>query len=209
MHEIIEIIKEFLGSIWYTEIFIMMTLESSFFPFPSEVAMIPAGYLWSTWSLNFWFALLVWTTWALTWASINYFLGYYLWWKTIKKLIKNYWKYFLIKEEHYEKSENYFKKHWVITTFLARFITVVRQLISIPAWVFKMNFTKFFIYTGLWAWAWNLILMIIWYVAAENQELVEQYTKELLIFSFIFVILIGYLYYYKNKKNEDRKNKTS
>ncbi len=209
MHEIIEIIKDFLGSIWYTEIFIMMTLESSFFPFPSEVAMIPAWYLSSIGSLNFALALLVWTMWALLWASINYFLGYYLGWKTVKLLIKKYWKFFLIKEEHYERSENYFKKHWVVTTFLARFITVVRQLISIPAWVFKMNFAKFFIYTWLWAWAWNLILMIIWYVAAENQELVEQYTKELLIFSFVFVILAWFLYYHKYVKNENWKNKTS
>jgi len=200
MHDIIEIIKEFLWNIGYSEIFIMMVLESSFFPFPSEVAMIPAGYLSSTWKLNFFLALMSWTAWALTWATINYLLWYYLWWKTIKFLIHKYWKYFFIKESHYEKSEKYFEKHGSITTFLARFITVVRQLISLPAWVFKMNFTKFFIYTGLWAWAWNLILMIIGYIAAENQELIEKYTKELLIWSILFVALIWYIYYKKNQK---------
>ena len=184
----------------------MMVLESSFFPFPSEVAMIPAWFLASTWKLNFFIALMAVTTWALTWAAINYFLWYYLWWKTIKYLIHNYWKYFLIKESHYEKSELYFQKHWSITTFLARFITVVRQLISIPAWVFKMNFTKFFIYTWLWAWLWNLILMIIWYVAAENQELIEKYTTELLIWSIIFVALIWYIYYKRQQKNENKWN---
>lgn len=204
MHEIIEIIKNFLWNIWYSEIFIMMVLESSFFPFPSEVAMIPAWFLASTWKLNFFIALMAGTTWALVWAAINYFLWYYLWAKTIKYLIHNYWKYFLIKESHYEKSELYFQKHWSITTFLARFITVVRQLISIPAWVFKMNFTKFFIYTWLWAWIWNLILMIIWYIAAENKELIERYTTELLIWSIIFVIIIWYIYYKRQQKNENK-----
>lgn len=200
MHEIIESIKVFLGQIGYFEIFVMMVLESSFFPFPSEVAMIPAGFLAATGKLNFLLALLAGTAWALVWATINYFLGYKLWWPIIKSLINKYWKYFFIKIEHYEKTETYFQKHGIITTFLARFITVIRQLISLPAWVFKMNFAKFLFYTGLWAGAWNLILMIIGYIAWENRELIEQYTWELLIGAIIFVAIIGFGYYIKNKK---------
>lgn len=200
MHEIIDFIVNIAKELGYTGIFIMMVLESSFFPFPSEVAMIPAGFLASKWDMNFWFALLIGTFWALTWASINYFLGYYLWWTVIKKLIEKYWRYFFIKSHHYDKSEEYFKNHGSITTFLARFITVVRQLISLPAWVFKMNFTKFFLYTWLWAWAWNLILMIIWYVAGENSDLIAKYSKEILIFSLIFVLIIGFIYFKINKR---------
>lgn len=202
MHEIINIIVEIVWDMWYTWIFIMMILESSFFPFPSEVAMIPAWYLASTWVMNFYIALFVWTLWALVWASINYALWYLLWDKIIKKLINKYWKYLFIKIEHYEKSEKYFKEHWIITTFLARFITVIRQLISLPAWVFKINIAKFLLYTWLWAWIWNLMLMLIWYVAWENRELIWKYSKELLIFGIVFVILIWVIYYYihKNKK---------
>jgi len=200
MHDIINYIVSIVWELWYTWIFIMMVLESSFFPFPSEVAMIPAWYLSSTWEMYFPIALLVWTFWALVWATINYFLWYYLWWKIIKSLIHKYWKYVFIKEEHYEKTEKYFQKHWSITTFLARFITVIRQLISLPAWVFQMNFAKFFFYTWLWAWLWNLMLMIIWYIAGENKELIAQYSKEIIIITTLVIILTAFIYYMKNKK---------
>ena len=174
MHQIIEYIVGIVWDLGYTWIFVMMVLESSFFPFPSEVAMIPAWYLASTWEMNFYIALSVGTIGALIWAIINYILGYKLGWPVIKSLIRKYGRYFFIKEEYYIKSEVYFTKHGVITTFLARFITVVRQLISFPAGVFKMNFWKFLFYTGLWAWIWNLILMIIWYIAWENKELIQE-----------------------------------
>lgn len=200
MHEIINSIVAIVGELGYIGIYIMMVLESSFFPFPSEVAMIPAGYLASTWDMNFSMALLVGTFWALTGACINYFLWYKLGGPIIKSIIKKYWKYVLIKSEHYEKSEKYFKKHGSITTFLARFITVIRQLISLPAWVFHMNVWKFIFYTSLWAGIWNLILMTIWYIAWENKELIAQYTKELLIGWVIFVLLIAWIYYLKNKR---------
>jgi len=200
MQEIINLIVEAVNWLWYTWIFIMMVLESSFIPFPSEVAMIPAWYLASTWDMNFSIALLVWTFWALIWATINYILWFYLWEKVILKLIKKYWKFFLIKEKHFKKTEKYFQKHWGITTFLARFISVVRQLISLPAWIFKMNFTKFFIYTWFWAWLWNLILMSIWYIAWENKELIEKYSNEILILTIIFVVVVWVIYYYKNER---------
>lgn len=199
MHEIIEYIVSIVWDLGYTGIFVMMVLESSFFPFPSEVAMIPAGYLSSTWEMNFSIALLAWTLGALLWAVVNYILGYKLWWPIIKKLIHDYGKYFFIKEEHYNKTEDYFYKHGIITTFLARFITVIRQLISLPAWVFKINFAKFLFYTGLGAWLWNLILMTIWYIAWENKEKIAEYTKELLIWWILFVIIIAIWYIIKNK----------
>ncbi len=205
MHEIIDYIVTIVWDLGYTGIFIMMTLESSFFPFPSEVAMLPAGYLSATWEMNFALAMFFWTLWALLWASINYFLGYKLWGPIIKSLIHKYWKYFLIKDEHYQKTEVYFLKHGVITTFLARFITVIRQLISLPAGVFKMNIWKFLFYTGLWAWLWNLILMLIWYLVWNNQELLAQYTKQLLIGWIIFVVFIALGYILKNKVIKSKK----
>lgn len=200
MHEIINYIVQLVSDLGYTWILIMMILESSFFPFPSEVAMVPAWYLASTWEMNFWFALLVWTTWALIWATINYLLWFYLGRKIITNLIHKYWKYFFIKDEHYKKSEDYFLKHGSITTFLARFITVIRQLISLPAWVFEMNFAKFFFYTGLWAWLWNLFLMIFGYIMWKNIETLKEYSLEILWSTFLLVFIIWLIYYYINKK---------
>lgn len=200
MHDIINTIVNFASQLWYTGIFIMMVLESSFIPFPSEVAMIPAWYLASTWQMNFSIALIIWTFWALVWATINYVIWFYLWEKAIHKLIHKFWKYFLITIAHYNTTEKYFEKHWSITTFLWRFITVVRQLISIPAGVFKISFTKFFFYTWLWAWIWNLLLMTIWYVAWENKELISKYSYEILVGSIFFILITANIYYYLHTK---------
>jgi membrane protein DedA with SNARE-associated domain len=204
MHEIITAIVNFASDLWYTGIFIMMVIESSFFPFPSEVAMIPAWYLASIWKMDFSIALLVWTFWAIVWATINYILWYYLWSKMVHKLVSKYWKYILITTNHYDITEKYFESHWSITTFLARFITVVRQLISIPAWVFKMNFAKFFFYTWLWAWIWNLLLMLIWFIAWENKELIQQYSYEILIATIFFIIITANIYYYLHLKRNEK-----
>ncbi len=202
MHEIIDLIVWIVGDLGYLGIFIMMVLESSFFPFPSEVAMLPAWYLASIGQMNFSIALLVGTLWALFGASINYALWFFLWEKIVRTLISKYWKFFFIKEEHYNKTNVFFQKHWVITTFIGRLIPVIRQLISLPAGVFKMNIPKFLFYTWLWAWLWNLALMYVWYIAWENQELIKEYSKELLLWSIIFVVIVWFIYYLFNKKKK-------
>lgn len=193
--ELATFVVEKVGDWWYTGIYLMMTLESSFIPFPSEVAMIPAGYLASLWQMNIYFAFLAGTLWALTWATINYILWKKLWSVIIKSLIAKYGKYIFIKERHYEQAEIFFQKHGSITTFNGRFIPAVRQLISIPAWVFKMSFSKFVIFTSLWAWIWNIVLLTIWYIAWENKELITQYSHEAVIGVIILVIIVSILYY--------------
>ena len=192
--EIATFIVDKVEHFWYVWIFIMMSIESSFIPFPSELAMIPAWYLASSGSMNFLIAFLAWSIWAIFWACINYFLWRKLWSPIIKKLINKYGKYIFISEKHYLLWEKYFKKHWGITTFNARFIPAVRQLISLPAWIFKMNFLKFIIYTWIWASIWNLILMYIWYIAWQNKELISEYSTLSLILVLIFIVFVSILY---------------
>jgi len=177
----------------------MMTLESSFIPFPSEVAMVPAGYLSSQGEMSFLLAMFSGTAWALIGASINYGLWYFLWAPVLKSIIHTFWKYIFLKESHYILAENYFSKHGSITTLLARFIPAVRQLISLPAGTFHMNIPKFLFYTGLGAGIWNLILMSIGYIAGENSELISRYAKEALVISLISIIIIAVGYYYSHK----------
>ena len=204
LHTIIDFIVWTISDFWYVGIFIMMTLESSFFPFPSEVVMIPAWYLISTWEMSFFWVFVMWTAGALMWSTINYMLWFYLWAKIIKSIIEKYWKYLFVSLNDYEKAELYFKKHGTITTFIGRLITVIRQYISIPAWVFKMNFSKFILYTALWAWLWNLILIWIGYVAWENKELISQYSREASILVFIFIVIVITTYYYYNKYSSNK-----
>lgn len=97
--------------------------------------------------MNFAIAFVSGTLGALSGASINYLLGKYFGAKIIKSLVHKYGKYIFVSEKHYLQSEIFFQKHGGITMFNGRFIPAVRQLISIPAGVFHMNFTKFVIYT--------------------------------------------------------------
>lgn len=168
----------------YFWIFVLMTVESSFIPFPSEVVMIPAWYFASIWKINFLLAFLAWLWWSLAWAIINYLIWYYGWRKLITKLI---W------EKNNDLCLNYFKKHWDNTTLLWRFIPWIRQIISLPAWVFKMDFKKFILYTSIWAWIWTLILMVFGYFVWENKELFMQYKYHFTIWSIVLVLVLIYL----------------
>jgi len=185
-------IVDWLGYIW---IFIMMTLESSFFPFPSEVALIPAWFLIHEWKMAILPAFLAWIWGSLFGSYLNYVLWKYLW----KPFLIKYWKYVFFKEEHYNKSEKYFKSHWTITTFLGRLIPVFRQYISFPAWVFSMNLPKFLFYTWLWAWIWSWILIAIWYIAGQNKELITEYSHLAIYSAIAFVILAWVIYYFYQK----------
>jgi membrane protein DedA with SNARE-associated domain len=201
LHSIIDTVVNFFGSLGYIGIFVMMTIESSFIPFPSEVAMIPAGALIQRWEMTFIMALLAGTAGAWLGATINYILGYYLGGPIIKKLIHKYGKYILLNELHYIQAEQFFQKNGAITTFIGRFIPAVRQLISIPAWVFKMNFLVFSIWTILGAWIWNIILLAIGYYASDKQDIILAYFKEI-VFICLFIAgwYFAYKYYKKTKK---------
>jgi membrane protein DedA with SNARE-associated domain len=191
LHSIVDFVLNLVWDLGYIWIFVMMTLESSFFPFPSEVAMIPAWALAHSWEMNFWLALLAWILGSLFWAYINYLI----WMKFWTPFIEKFWKYFFLKTENYNKAENYFKNHWAITTFTGRLIPVIRQYISFPAGVFSMNIPKFLFLTGLGAGLWSLVLMLIWYVAMWNKELISTYGHYALIWALLFVITVWIIYF--------------
>ena len=198
LHNIIDVILILSLEFGYLGIFFLMTIESSFIPFPSEIVMIPAGYNSALWNMNIYIAFLAGTLWAMLWACINYFLWWKLWGPVIRKLIHRYWKYILLKEHHYRKSEKYFKNHGAITTLVGRFIPAVRQLISLPAGIFRMNFWTFLLFTTLWAWTWNAILLGIGYFAGQNDQLIKNLTSQItlwiiLILGFMVIIYIQYV----------------
>ena len=171
----------------YFSIFILMAMESSIIPVPSEAVMIPAWYLASNWTLNIYLVILAWWVWSLVWAIVNYFVLWQLIWKPF--LLK-YWKYFLITEKKYHKAESLFLKNDNLYTFLWRFIPVVRHLISIPAWIFKMNFLHFSILTFVWATLWCLILTLVWYYFGNwIVEIFHKYTTEANIIIAILIII--------------------
>lgn len=181
----------------YLGIMIMMAIESSFIPFPSEIVLVPAGYLASQGEMN----VLAILGSALVGSLIGSFVNYYLAFTLGRKFLLKFGKYFFIKEEVLLKMEEYFKKHGHISTFTGRLIPGVRQLISIPAGLAKMDIVQFSLYTTLGAGIWALILTLLGYFIGANQELINKYLKEItLLVVLLLIILISVYFAYQKRK---------
>jgi membrane protein DedA with SNARE-associated domain len=190
LHDVVTWVVDTVGSLGYIGIFIMMFLESSFFPFPSEVVMIPAGYLASKGEMNLGIAIGTGIFGSLTGAIFNYYLAL----RFGRKFLEKWGKYVFIKEQTLEKMENFFAKHGHISTFSGRLIPAVRQYISLPAGLAKMDIYKFSLYTSLGAGIWVVILAMLGYFIGENQNLIDQYLKTIIISVILILILLALVY---------------
>lgn len=151
------------ASYWF--VFIFMVIESSFIPFPSEVVVPPAAYLAAQrGDMNVFVVVLVATAGAIVGALINYYLSLWIGRPLVYRFANSrYGHACLIDEAKVEKAEKYFDKHGAISTFIGRLIPAVRQLISIPAGLARMNVGVFVIFTGLGALMWNGVLAWLGY----------------------------------------------
>lgn len=201
MHQFYTLIVNKIGSLGYAGIFILMFLESSFFPFPSEVVMIPAGYLAYLGKINLYFSIIAGVAGSYAGAVFNYFLAK----KYGRKFLVKYGKYLFINDKKLEKLEYFFKKHGHISTFNGRLIPGIRQYISLPAGLAKMNLFIFSIYTILGAGIWVCILTLLGYFIGEKKELLEKYQHHITFIIIVFVICITLMYFlYQRKKRETK-----
>lgn len=191
----------------YSAICALMTIESSFIPFPSEIVVPPAAYIASQpdSNLNHLLIILFATLGSLMGAYINYALSISLGRALIYKLADSkVGTALLLNSEKIRKAEAYFNKYGNISTFIGRLIPGIRQLISIPAGLAKMNFFKFSLYTVLGAGVWNCVLAYIGYLAHGQADLINKYNKEISIVMVILVVAAGIFggikYYLKLKK---------
>ncbi|WP_086253322.1 DedA family protein [Campylobacter sp. P091] len=180
----------------YLGIFLLMALESSFFPFPSEVVMIPAGYLVYTGQMNLYLAFGAGTLGSLAGAIFNYYLCYFFG----RAFILKYGKYIGITDEKMAKFERYFNKYGEISTFNCRLIPGIRQYISLPAGLAKMNIFTFSLYTTLGAGIWVAILIAIGYYIGDQKELIKEYLAQITICLLIAVAIITIIYLYIQKR---------
>lgn len=183
----------------YAGIFFLMAIESSFIPFPSEIVLIPAGYLASQNQMSIPMIMVS----GLGGSMLGAFINYYLALTLGRKFLKKYGRYFFIKESALKKMDNFFIKHGHISTFTGRLIPGIRQLISIPAGLARMNLVTFSIYTALGAGIWALILVVLGYFIGENQELIGVYLKQITITVLVILALLAswYIYYQRGVKN--------
>jgi len=193
-YDIVNFIVETVSSLGYVGIFVMMFLESSFFPFPSEVVMVPAGYLAARGEMNIFLVVFAGIVGSLAGAVFNYYLAM----KFGRSFLSRYGKYVLVKEETLQKMEDFFAKHGHISTFSGRLIPAVRQYISLPAGLAKMDIWKFSLYTSLGAGIWVVILTLLGYFIGQNEALVKEYLT-IIIISILALLVILILFYIRIK----------
>ena len=192
MQEIVNLIVDLVSQFGYFGIFLMMFLESTFFPFPSEVAMIPAGYLAFKGEMNMVLAITAGIAGSLGGALFNYYLAK----RYGRKGVLAFGKYFLFTEAKLQKMEAFFVKHGSFSTFVSRLIPGVRQLISLPAGLSKMPLRPFAIYTTLGAGIWVVILAILGFYLgslAQNFDTTQPYIPQLIVASKPYIHQIIYI----------------
>ncbi len=152
----------------YPGITLLMAVESSFFPFPSEVVLPPAGYLAAQGRMNAGLVVAAGLLGSLLGALFNYYVAVYLG----RPFLVRFGKYVLVKEAHLARAEKFFEDHGEISTFMGRLVPVVRQLISVPAGLARMRVDRFIAYTALGAGIWCVILTAIGWIIGKNAEIV-------------------------------------
>ena len=208
-------ITSMLGHLNYGTIFVLMLLESTVIPVPSELVVAPAAYHAAGGNLDIWLVILFSTLGADVGATINYLAGWYLGRPIIYKFANSKWGHLcLLNQEKVEKSERYFEKHGIVATITGRLLPGIRHLISIPAGLSRMNYWKFLLYTTIGAGTWHSILALLGhymhaFVPEEqlNEKILEygEYIKFGLINLVIIVCLYFLLKWYIKKKKAENK----
>jgi len=196
-------ITTLLDNLNYPTILLLMLLESTVIPVPSELVVAPAAYHAAGGNLNVVLVVLFATIGADIGASINYFVALYVGRPVIYSFANSKWgKMCLLSQEKVEKSERYFDDHGIVATLTGRLIPGIRHLISLPAGLARMNYWKFLLYTTVGAGAWHAILAAMgWYLHSfvpEDmlQATIEQYNHYIVlaivaIVAFVLLIVIA------------------
>lgn len=174
----------------YLGIFLLMMIESSFIPFPSEVVLIPAGYLAQQGEMNIFAIFFAAILGSLSGAFINYFGALLIG----RRLLLRFGKYIFISNSAMEKMDAFFQKHGPISTFTGRLIPGIRQLISIPAGLSKMPLLSFSIYTALGAGIWSIVLIALGYILGENKELITEYLHQITLTVLGMLVVLVFVY---------------
>lgn len=194
LQDFFSLILNLTAELGYWGVGLLMTIESSFLPFPSEIVVPPAAYLASQGEMNVFLVVIFGVLGSILGAVINYFLALYFGRFIVYKLAASRLANLIfINPEKLEKAEKYFLANSNSATFFGRLIPVIRQLISIPAGFSKMNFSRFVLLTAAGSVIWVSILAALGYFLGANQELLHRYYEELKwVFLALAIIYISF-----------------
>lgn len=198
------IIDWYMQNMSYLTIILLMAIESTFLPLPSELVIPPAAWKAAQGEMNIFLVILAGTVGALLGSLINYTLAYFLGRKIIYAFADTRFAHMcMVTPDKVKKAEDYFVAHGRTSTFIGRLVPGVRHLISIPAGLAKMPLRDFMLYTFVGAGIWNVILAMLGYFLYSQQELLNRYFHELsivlLVLGVLFAIYLVYLGFRKKK----------
>ena len=197
LHDFINWILVTVETWGYWGIFFAMTLESTVFPVPSELVVIPAGMLAYQGKLNLSLVIFASTAGSLLGATLNYVFAMWVG----RPFLEKYGKYFFVRPALLHKTDSFFTKHGAISTFTGRLIPGIRHLISLPAGLVRMNFASFAFYTTVGAGLWSIVLALFGYFIGGSQSVIEE-NKTLIVLAtlgFVALVLVGYYLWQKRQ----------
>ena len=201
---ITQVVDWYMANINYWTITLLMAIESSFIPFPSEIVIPPAAFKAANGELNVFLVVFFGSLGALIGALFNYYFAKYLGQSLLLKFADTrIARMMLLDRAAVEKSEAYFRKNGNISTLIGRLVPGIRQLISLPAGLVSMNMKNFILYTVIGSTAWNIILAVLGYFFYSQKERLEMYYHEITyVMLGLGVLYFGYLIYNGFKKNK-------
>ena len=195
-HQFVTWLAGTIGQWGYPGIVVLMALESSFFPFPSEIVIPPAAYLAANGKLSIGMVILCGTLGSLLGAVFNYWLA-----RQFGRLFfEKYGRYLLISPRSLEKADLFFERHGHISTLIGRLLPGVRQYISLPAGLARMNIFPFCAATILGAGIWVMVLAGLGFWFGRNEQLVLQNLRLVSLVLIVGCFLLGFLYVYRWRK---------
>jgi len=202
---ITQVVDWYMANMNYWTITLLMAIESSFIPFPSEIVIPPAAYKAANGELNVFLVVFFGSFGALIGALFNYYFAKYLGQSLLLKFADTrIARMMLLDRAAVEKSEAYFRKNGNISTLIGRLVPGIRQLISLPAGLVSMNMKNFILYTVIGSTAWNIILAVLGYFFYSQKERLELYYHEIsYVMLGLGVLYFGYLIYNGFKKQKD------
>ncbi len=206
LHQIINFLLETVSRLGYPGIILLMALESSFFPFPSEVVIPPAAYLASKGHFSLFGVIASGIFGSLLGAWVNYFLAIRLGRPLVQRFIFSYGRYLFLGEHTLGRVENFFDRHGHISTFIGRLLPGIRQYISLPAGLAKMNFLLFSLYTALGAGIWVCVLALAGYLVGANEVLLRLWIKRgsWFLIAFCGLLVAIYLYFHLRSSSGEK-----